>query len=185
MGEGAGASREAAARRFERAIELNPTQGQVHSNRRLILLERAEHEAERGGDAQPWVDRALAVLARAVDLNPSLAAAHNNLGNAYKMQAEVRIDTGENPDVSLELTQAASGRAIDPTDAEFMVLRMVAARNSGDEAVRHLATEEALAALRSAEGLNPFYSTACVPPIAEAREILGAGSDHTDNSGTM
>ncbi len=112
-GEDPRESLEAAAHCFERAIELNPSAGQVHSNRGLILLERAEYEAEVGGDSTPWLERSLAVLQRAVELTPEMAAGFNNLGNAYKLQAVVEMAHGRDPRASLDLAAAAYQRAIE------------------------------------------------------------------------
>ena len=151
----------------------------------------AEWALEHGGPVDYFLAEAGRQLADAERLNPESPALLLRRARSSLLEAAWRTGRRENVDGILRtgLEAAERGLAKDPTNAEFLVvkgrLRLVGARNSGDDAARHLAAEDALAAFRSAAGLNPLFATGCRPFIVEAREILSAGPDHADRSGTM
>jgi len=173
------------------AVAANPELWDLHMVGGELDLLAAEWALEHGGPVDYFLGEARRQLADAERLNSETPALLLRRARSSMLEAAWR--TGRREDVDAVLTAgleaAERGLAIDPTDPDFLVvkgrLRLIAARASGDEAARRLAAEEALAALRSAEGLNPLFATACGPLIAEAREILGAGRDLTGNSGAI
>ncbi len=173
------------------AVAANPELWDLHMVGGELDLLAAEWALEQGGPVDYFLAEARRQLADAERLNPETPALLLRRARTSLLEAVWRTARRENVDDVLRtgFEAAERGLAIDPTDAEFLVvrgrLRLVAARNSGDEAGRRLAAEEALAAFRSAAGLNPLFATACSPFIVEAREFLGAGPDHADRSGTM
>jgi serine/threonine-protein kinase len=165
------------------AVAANPELWDLHMVGGELDLMAAEWALEHGGPVEYFLSEAGRHLADAERLNPETPALLLRRARSSVLEAVWMIERRENAGAVLTagLEAAERGLVIDPTDPEFLVvkgrLHLVEARAAVDSEVRDRAVERALGALRSAEGLNPFFSTVCGPLIAEARGLLSAASD--------
>ena len=116
-------------------------------------------------------------LAAAEELNPTAPGVYLEGARAAMLSARWQLSHEGDPTEALATGHLAADRglAIDPTDAEFLLIKgrlfLIEARAAGEENARHEAADRAVQALESAESFNPLFERTCEPLIAEAHRL--------------
>lgn len=150
--------------------DLQLMEGQLN----LISVEWA---MEHGGPVEFFLTDAGRRLAAAEELNPTAPGIYLQRAREAILRAHWQRSHDVDPTEALSTGLFATDRglAIDPTDADFFLIRgrlyLLEARTAEEASSRHEAVERAVVALETAENFNPLYEKTCRPLIAEARRL--------------
>ena len=159
------------------AVDANPDHYDLRLMEGELDLLAAEWAVEHGGSVERHLEDAGRHFAEAEELNPAAPALFLNRARSAMLRARWRLAGRMDPAavVAVGLAAAERGLEIDPTDADFLLvkgrLHLIEASAADEEAARRRAADRAVEALTAAESVNPLLEETCDPLIAEAHRL--------------
>jgi len=105
---------------FRGAIEANPKHIFSCVNLALLLVSRAEHALDVGGDPRAFLDESIRWGEEALRINASHSAAHVVLAESYRVQARELTELGQAPDASLHAAREAARQSLEINPSEAL-----------------------------------------------------------------